>query len=222
MDNYSTGKKEKMKTREQLLISFEGIDGSGKSTQCKMLYHELLSRGFGVHLYREPGGTAISEKIRDILLDRENAEMSPITEMLLYFSSRNQLISEKVLPALERGEIVLLDRFVDSTIAYQGYGRDLSLESIQKVADVAIGDLTPDLTIFVDTPLETAETRMDTRALDRLEAENADFKERTRQGYLQLAKSEPERFLMLDGRETIDVLKQKVIARVDQILEASV
>ncbi len=208
-----------MKTTKPLLISFEGIDGSGKSTQCKMLYHELLDRGYGVHLYREPGGTAISEKIRDILLDRENVKMSPITEMLLYFSSRHQLISEKVLPALNRGEIVLLDRFVDSTIAYQGYGRDLALESIQKVADVAIGDLSPDLTILVDTPLDTAEDRMDKRAHDRLEAENAEFKERTRNGYLQLVKDEPERFLLLDGRETIETLKQMVMVRINQLLE---
>lgn len=211
-----------MKTNKPLLISFEGIDGSGKSTQCKMLYHELLDRGYGVHLYREPGGTSISEKIRDILLDRENVEMSPTTEMLLYFSSRNQLITEKVLPALNRGEIVLLDRFVDSTIAYQGYGRDLSLENIKKVAEVAIGDLTPDLTILVDTPLDTAENRMDNRDLDRLEAENAEFKQRTRNGYLQLVKDEPSRFLLLDGRESIDVLKQTVIERVDQILESTV
>jgi len=139
--------------------------------------------------------------------------------MLLYFSSRNQLITEKVLPALERGEIVLLDRFVDSTIAYQGYGRDLSLESIRKVAEVAIGDLSPDLTILVDTPLDTAENRMDNRELDRLEAENVDFKTRTRNGYLQLVKDEPNRFLLLDGRESIETLKGAVIERVDQILE---
>ena len=211
-----------MKTVKPLLISFEGIDGSGKSTQCKMLYHELLDRGYGVHLYREPGGTSISEKIRDILLDWENVKMSPITEMLLYFSSRNQLISEKVLPALARGEIVLLDRFVDSTIAYQGYGRDLSLESIQKVAEVAIGDLSPDLTILVDTPLDTAEDRMDHRELDRLEAENEEFKQRTRNGYLQLVKEEPHRFLLLDGREAIDTLKRRVFDRVDLLLEATV
>ncbi len=208
-----------MKTNRPLLISFEGIDGSGKSTQCKMLYHELLDRGYGVHLYREPGGTIISEKIRDILLDLENIEMSPITEMLLYFSSRNQLITEKVIPALKRGEIVLLDRFVDSTIAYQGYGRNLSLDSIRKVAEVAIGDLTPDLTIFVDTPLDTAENRIGSRELDRLEAENVEFKQRTRNGYLHLVKSESHRFLLLDGRETIETLKHAVIERVDQMLE---
>lgn len=207
-----------MKQFTPLFISFEGIDGSGKSTQCQMLYHDLLDRGFKVHLFREPGGTQISEKIRDILLDKVNTEMSPITEMLLYFASRNQLITEKVIPALERGEIVLLDRFVDSTVAYQGYGRDLPLESIRKVADVAIGDVMPHLTILVDTPLETAENRMDDRELDRLEAENIDFKERTRRGYLELAKQEPERFLVLDGRESIDTLKQLVTNRVTNLL----
>ncbi len=208
-----------MKSPRPLFVSFEGIDGSGKSTQCQMLYHELLDRGYIVHLFREPGGTSISEKIRDILLDKEHTEMTPITEMLLYFASRNQLITERVSPALSRGEIVLLDRFVDSTIAYQGYGRDLPLESIHKVAEVAIGDVRPNLTILVDTPLETAENRMDNRELDRLEAENAEFKQRTRNGYLVLAAAEPDRFLVLDGQESIDVLKQRVIARIDQLLE---
>ncbi|MEA3287493.1 MAG: dTMP kinase [Candidatus Marinimicrobia bacterium] len=207
-----------MKTSRPLFISFEGIDGSGKSTQCKMLYHELLDRGYSVHLFREPGGTRISEKIRDILLDKENIEMSPITEMLLYFSSRSQLIAEKVMPALNRGEIVLLDRFVDSTIAYQGYGRDLSLTSIQKVADVAIGEVEPNLTILVDTPLETAEDRMDDRELDRLEAENVEFKQRTRNGYLKLASEESHRFLVLDGRNSIEDIKHTIINRVDHLL----
>ncbi len=210
-----------MATFKPLFISFEGIDGSGKSTQCKMLYHDLLDRGYSVHLFREPGGTRISEKIRDILLDNENMEMSAITEMLLYFASRNQLITEKLTPALKRGEIVLLDRFVDSTIAYQGYGRNLSLESIQKVADVAIGEVRPDLTILVDTPLETAEDRMDDRELDRLEAENEDFKQQTRNGYLQLARKEPQRFLVLDGRESIEVLKRTITERVNQLLETA-
>jgi len=207
-----------MKSPTPLFISFEGIDGSGKSTQCQMLYHELLDQGYVVHLFREPGGTRISEKIRDILLDKNNSEMSAVTEMLLYFSSRNQLIVEKVIPALTRGEIVLLDRFVDSTIAYQGYGRNLSLQDIEKVAEVAIGNVHPDLTILVDTPLETAKDRMDRRELDRLEAENAEFKQRTRAGYLELARQEPERFLVLDGRESIEALKQKVSSKVLQLL----
>ncbi len=209
-----------MKTSRPLFISFEGIDGSGKSTQCKMLYHDLLDRGYVVHLFREPGGTGISEKIRDILLDKNNTEMSPITEMLLYFSSRNQLITEKVTPALDKGEIVLLDRFVDSTIAYQGYGRSLPLSSIQKVADVAIGEVRPNLTILVDTPLETAEDRMDDRVLDRLEAENAEFKQRTRNGYLKLASEEPARFLVLDGRKSIEELKSTIASRVYQLLDS--
>ncbi|MCF7807132.1 MAG: dTMP kinase [Candidatus Marinimicrobia bacterium] len=207
-----------MKPFAPLFISFEGIDGSGKSTQCQKLYHELLGRGYKVHLFREPGGTHISEKIRDILLDKEHTEISPITEMLLYFASRNQLITEKVIPALKRGEVVLLDRFVDSTLAYQGYGRDLPLESIRQVADVAIGDVMPHLTILVDTPLETAENRMDDRELDRLEAENRDFKENTRKGYLELAKQEPDRWLILDGRESIESLKARVINRVTNLL----
>lgn len=208
-----------MKSSKPLFISFEGIDGSGKSTQCQMLYHELLDRGFIVHLFREPGGTQISEKIRDILLDKNHSEMSAVTEMLLYFSSRNQLLVEKVIPALTRGELVLLDRFVDSTIAYQGYGRDLSLNDINKVAEVAIGSVHPDLTILVDTPFETAEDRLDKHELDRLEAENEEFKQRTRQGYLKLAAQEPDRFLVLDGRESIETLKHIVLKKVAELLE---
>jgi len=208
-----------MKTDQALFISFEGIDGSGKSTQCQMLRVNLEGRGYVTHLFREPGGTRISEKIRDILLDRTNQEMCAVTEMLLYFASRSQLITEQVVPALARGEIVLLDRFVDSTIAYQGYGRDLSLTDIHKVADVAIGQVRPELTILVDTPLETAADRMDTRELDRLEVEDAAFKERTRQGYLQLVREEPQRFLVLDGRQGIEALQQAILARVDQLLE---
>jgi len=204
-----------------LFISFEGIDGSGKSTQCKMLYHFLLDHGFKVHLYREPGGTNISEKIRDILLDKENVEMASVTEMLLYFASRSQLIEEKVIPALKRGEIVLLDRFVDSTVAYQGYGRNLSLDHISKIAEVAIGEVWPELTILVDTPLETAENRMDSRELDRLEAENAAFKTRTRSGYLALAEEEPQRFLILDGTQEIDVLQTQIRQRIAQRLDIS-
>ena len=203
-----------------LFISFEGIDGSGKSTQCKMLYQNLLDRGFVVSLFREPGGTRISEKIRDILLDKQNVEMAPITEMLLYFASRRQLITEKVAPALKRGEIVLLDRYVDSTIAYQGYGRDLSLDSIAKVAEVAIGSVRPELTILVDTPVNTAEGRMDDRELDRLEAENSAFKQRTRAGYLKLAAGDPDRFLILDGQQSIESLQQQIRQRVDALLEA--
>jgi len=202
-----------------LFISFEGIDGSGKSTQCKMLYHYLLDRGLKVHLYREPGGTRISEKIRDILLDKQHDEMAATTEMLLYFASRSQLIEEKVKPALQKGEIVLLDRFVDSTIAYQGYGRNLSLDHISKIAEVAIGNVRPELTILVDTPLETAEDRMDDRDLDRLEAENKGFKYRTRQGYLALAASEPHRFLVLDGTQGIDELQSLIRERISKRLD---
>ena len=202
-----------------LFITFEGIDGSGKSTQCRLLHERLMAAQIPVQLFREPGGTHISEKIRDILLDRENHQMAPITEMLLYFASRQQLIREKIEPALAAGEVVLLDRFVDSTIAYQGYGRDLSLDHIQAVAKVAIGTLKPDLTILVDTPLDTAADRMDNRELDRLEAETQAFKERTRNGYLKLAKEEAHRFLVLDGNQPIQALQEQVWQRVQSLLE---
>ncbi len=208
-----------MKATKPLLITFEGVDGSGKSTQCQMVYHHLLDAGYTVHLFREPGGTRISEGIRDILLDPDHTEMSPIAEMLLYFASRNQLISEKVLPALERGEVVLLDRFVDSTLAYQGYGRGLDVDAILAVRDVAIGDLHPDLTVFVDTPLDTAEERLQNGDRDRFDVENQSFKASVREGYLDLAAKEPERYFVVDGRESIQDLKQAIIQRIQEIMD---
>ncbi len=208
-----------MKLKRGYLITFEGVDGSGKSTQCRLLYHHLLEADLVVHLFREPGGTLISEKIRDILLSRDHGMMAPVTEMLLYFASRNQLLDEKIQPALESSEIVLLDRFVDSTLAYQGFGRGLDIDAIQKVRDVAIGDLHPDLTVLVDTPLETAETRLDRSSLDRLEAEQMDFKERTRQGYLTLAAQNADNWLVLNGLEEIQVLQNRLRSEVNRMLE---
>ena len=207
-----------MKRNHSALITFEGVDGSGKSTQCRLIYHQLLAEGYTVHLYREPGGTKISEQIRNILLHPENTLMSPITEMLLYFASRNQLLHEKIKPALAEDQIVLLDRFVDRTLAYQGFGRGLDMEAIQKVREVAIGDLKPDLTVLVDTPLDTAEERLDKDSLDRLESEHRDFKERTRNGYLELAARDPQHWLVVDGRDDIQNLKHQIWQRIQKLL----
>lgn len=208
-----------MRNSTALLITFEGVDGSGKSTQCRMVYHQLLDDGYTVHLFREPGGTRIAEGIRELLLHPDHIEMSPIAEMLLYFASRNQLLAEKVIPALERNEIVLLDRFVDSTLAYQGYGRNLDMDAIRAVKDVAIGALNPDLTVFVDTPISTADERLNKEELDRLEAENKQFKENVRQGYLELAAAEPDRFFVVDGHDSIQDLKNTIMKRIHALLE---
>lgn len=210
-----------MSAKQSALITFEGGDGSGKSTQCRLIHQDLLDAGYTVHLFREPGGTPISEQIRDILLDTANTAMSPVTEMLLYFASRNQLLNERIQPALAAGEIVILDRFVESTLAYQGYGRGLDLKQIEQVRDVAIGALHPDLTILVDTPLETAEERLDQGRRDRLDAEKASFKARVREGYLKLAASDPAHWFTVDGREEIPVLRQKIWQRVLSLLRES-
>ncbi|MCF7797517.1 MAG: dTMP kinase [Lentisphaeria bacterium] len=208
-----------MKTKRALFISFEGIDGSGKSTQVKMLYHYLLNEGYVVHLFREPGGTSISEKIRSILLDKNNVEMTPIAEVLLYFASRNQLLHEKVLPALERGEIVLMDRYVDSSRAYQGVGRALGARPLNYLTKFATYDRKPELTILVDLPLETAEDRLSEKNLDRFESESMQFKRKVRSGYLNLAKKEPSRYLVVDGRASPDDLFRQIKLRVQELLD---
>lgn len=183
-----------------------------------MLYHYLLNSGHVVHLFREPGGTAISEKIRSILLDKENTEMTPTAEVLLYYASRNQLMTEKVLPALERGEIVLMDRFVDSSFAYQGMGRGLGKRPLNFLTNFATGGRQPELTVLVDLPLETAEDRLSRKNLDRFESESKAFKQRVRQGYLYLANREPERYLVLDGRLPADDIFSVIKKRVNQLL----
>jgi dTMP kinase len=199
-----------------LFITFEGIDGSGKSTQCQMLKTWYESMGRTVHVLREPGGTSISEQIRDILLDKNNKEMNPIAEMLLYFASRNQLVSEKVLPALKRNDVVILDRYVDSTVAYQGYGRGLDLQHIKDVANVAVEGLSPALTIVVDTPLDTATNRQSGKDLDRLEMEVSDFKERVRNGFLKLANEEPDRVFVVDGTLSKSKIFNAIVSIVKQ------
>lgn len=210
-----------MKTNRALFISFEGIDGSGKSTQVQMLYHYLLNAGYIAHLFREPGGTSISEKIRSILLDKRNTEMTPIAEVLLYYASRNQLMNEKVIPALERGEIVLMDRFVDSSFAYQGMGRGLGMRPLKFLTRFATEDMKPELTVLVDLPLETAEDRLSNKNLDRFESESAAFKRRVRKGYLDLAKKEPERYLVMDGGLPPDEIFASIRKRINQLLGIS-
>jgi len=213
--------RKEVKTNRALFISFEGIDGSGKSTQVQMLYHYLLNSGHVAHLFREPGGTAISEKIRSILLDKANTEMTPTTEVLLYYASRNQLMTEKVLPALSRGEIVLMDRFVDSSFAYQGVGRGLGKRPLNFLTNFATGGKKPELTVLVDLPLETAEDRLSNKTLDRFESESRAFKERVRQGYLYLAKREPDRYLVLDGRLPPEEIFGVIKKRMNQLLGIS-
>ena len=193
-----------------LFITLEGGDGAGKSTQMRNIESFFSEKGFSVRHTREPGGPRISEKLRDILLDTENIEMEPVTEMLIYAASRAQHVREVVIPALERGEIVLCDRFVDSSIAYQGYGRQLG-DMVAEVNRHATGGLIPDLTIWLDIDPETGKKRASgDKGPDRLDLEPTDFHGRVREGYKAIAMSEPQRFKRIDATGTVDEIKAKI------------
>ncbi len=193
-------------------ISFEGIDGSGKSTQANLLSERLSKEGYSTILVREPGGTDISEKIRDILLDASNAEMTPITEFLLYAASRSQLVDEKIMPALASGKVVICDRFKDSSLAYQGFGRGVDKTFIQAVNRKATQKISPDVTFVIDTNVEPANlrSRWKTEFPDRLEEESTHFKKRVRNGYRKISEQVSERVVLIDGNSTIEQVQDQV------------
>lgn len=202
-----------------LFITFEGLDFSGKSTQVA-LFTERLSRA-GIHhlVLRDPGGTAIGERIRSILLDRAVLNMSEVTELFLFSASRAQLVSEIIKPNLEGGTIVVCDRFYDSTTAYQGSGRGLPLDAITTINRSAAGGLVPDVTFFIDIPVNDVEQRMVAHkaGADRMEMSGRAFYERVRQGFLKLASTEP-RFEVLDGLLGIKDIHEKVWNRFERAL----
>jgi len=173
-------------------ITFEGSEGSGKSTQSNLLYQYLRRKGFKVVCLREPGGTIISEKLRKILLDAHNQSITPISEMLLYMAARNQLIHEIIRPALRKGKIVICDRFIDSTLAYQGYGLRMDIKLIKDVGDFVTDGIKPDLTILLDLPVKKG-LRHRRSIEDRIEERAFAYHLRVRRGYLKLAQLEPKR-----------------------------
>ncbi|MDY0082384.1 MAG: dTMP kinase [Ignavibacteriaceae bacterium] len=203
-----------------MFISFEGIDFSGKSTQVKLLESYLKNQNKKVKLIREPGGTVISEKIRNILLDKENNSMVIETEIFLFSASRAQLVREVIRPSLDEGYYVISDRFHDSSTAYQGYGRGLPVESIIKINNLAIGNTVPDITFFIDIPNDVAiarKTKMPMADLDRIEVSEENFFERVRNGYLKIAETE-KRFRVIDGTKSIKEINEKIINEIN-ILE---
>jgi len=198
-------------------LSFEGIEGSGKSTQVKLLAGYLKSKGLTVLTTEEPGGTKISLKIREILLSIEN-NMDPLTELLLYNSSRAQHIREVIYPALTRNTIVVTDRFSDSTTAYQGYARGIDLAIIKTLDEIVASDLKPFLTFLLDIDVEEGLKRnQKAQKKDRFEIETVEFHNRVRKGYLQIASEEPERVKLINASGSAEEVHKKII----EILEAS-
>jgi len=215
VDKPDVGRLESDLTRGRL-ITLEGIDGTGKSTQIASLAAALRDAGFKVLELREPGGTSIGEAIRKILLDSRNTGMFQESELLLFTAARAQLVREIILPALLAGTWVICDRFLDSSLAYQGYGRGLDLAMIDTINSFAVDGCRPDLTILLDMPVTSAATRLSNRQgkADRLDVESMAFMQRVREGYLAAAAREPGRFIIVDAEKPEEHLAQEIISKI--------
>lgn len=189
-------------------IVLDGPDGCGKSTQSKLLADWLSRRGSEVEIFRDPGTTAIGEMIRQILLDPEHVAMSTRTELLLYMAARAQLWTEKIAPGLERGECVILDRWLSSTCAYQGYAGGVGIEKVVKIAEDCLERAWPDLTVVLDVDLETASGRLDAE-LDRMEQKGGEYHQKVREGFRELAKGRPD-FAVVDASDEIEIVHEKI------------
>lgn len=201
-----------------LFITFEGTDGAGKTTQIQCLSANLKRAGYAVCLTREPGGTPISEQIRDMVLNPDHSEMSATTELLLYAASRAQHVSEVIKPALEAGKIVISSRFTDAMVVYQGHGRGLDLDRIHHLNRIATDGVTPDVTFVLDLPVEIGLQRVQKSrgGLDRLEGEKIEFHRRLRDGYQTLAKQEPQRLKLIDAQ----VNSEQVYAQIQTVIQS--
>lgn len=202
-----------------MFITFEGPEGSGKSSLIPKLVTTLIDNGYQVLQTREPGGTAIGDEIRNTLLSLKNEEMHPITETLLFQASRAQHVNQLIKPAMAEGKIVLCDRYADSTIAYQGYGHQRDLNTIEQIIAYATSNLKPDLTILLDLEVELGLKRRsgDSDNWNRLDAKEVAFHKRVRAGYLKMSKAEPERWLIIDAsrpkEEVFNEVSQKLLIR---------
>ncbi|MEB3102387.1 dTMP kinase [Ferviditalea candida] len=209
-----------------IFITFEGPDGAGKTTQLKKLAFALQEEGWSAVVTREPGGTMISDKIREILLSPDHVEMSDQAEVLLYAASRAQHVRELIAPSLNRGEIVLCDRFVDASIAYQAYGLGVEERVVRSVNEFATGGLVPDRTYMLDIPVEESRHRLLTRSgaeltpeLDRIEQKELEYHRRVREGFLRIAQAEPHRVRLLDAAGSEEVLAGAILSDVKLLLE---
>ncbi|MCX6827483.1 MAG: dTMP kinase [candidate division Zixibacteria bacterium] len=194
--------------RRGFLITFEGIDGSGKTTQLRLTEKYLHQAGFPLLILREPGSIPVAEKIRKILLNKRH-RISPLSELLLYLAARAELVDKVIKPALDGGTTVLCDRFYDSTTAYQGYGRCLDIKLINKLNHWAVGESVPDITFLIDVNYQTSLRRRKKKS-DRLESESKSFFNRVRRGFLIIAKQERKRIVVIDGDQTANVIFHEV------------
>lgn len=206
-------------------ITFEGADGSGKSTQVRLLAERLRTRGIPFLTTREPGGTSAGLAIRALVLEPRTPSLAPESELLLYAADRAQHVRETLLPAIDGGRVVLCDRYADATLAYQGYGRGLDLQLIAELNRIATRGLVPDLTLVFDLDVDEASRRLTIRSgvetPTRFDLEAREFHERVRRGYLLLARSEPDRFVVLDASRTIDEIASEVDSAVERLLGAT-
>lgn len=202
-----------------VFITFEGGDGCGKSTQARTLYKHILRQGFPAVLTHEPGGTTVGKKIRYYLKQTRESDISPLTELFLFAASRAQLVEKVIRPNLNSGSIVICDRYMHSTLAYQGYGRGLDLDTIQTVNTTATGGLSPDLVILLDLPVEKGLARKGNSIEDRFEQEDITFHLQVRQGFLKMAAFDPERWLVVDAELPRREVSRIIRERVSKLLE---
>lgn len=207
-----------------LFVSFEGGEASGKSVQAKRLADRLIAEGREVVSVREPGSTPVGERVRDVVLHAQDIPLAPNAQALLYSTARAQLVRDVIRPALAAGKIVIVDRFYDSTLAYQGYGHGADLKGLRAVTAFAVGDTRPDRTLLLDLPVEAAEgraaTRKPGRAWDRFEAEATTFHQRVRDGYRELAAAEPARFTVIAADRDVESVAADVWRAVERLLPA--
>ena len=199
-------------------ITLEGIEGVGKTTNIEFLRELLEQKGIDALVTREPGGTPLAEDVRKVLLETRDESMDPITESLLIFAARSQHVSTVIQPALNAGRWVLCDRYTDATYAYQGGGRGVALETLERLAEFAQGSLWPDLTIYLDAPVDQALARIANRQPDRFETEDSEFFARVRARYLAIAESE-ERMVLIDATQSIEAVRLRLVSAITDFLE---
>ena len=202
----------------ELFVVFEGVEGSGKTTQSRALKRRLVREGYQATLLQEPGGTPTGERIRRWLL-KGGRDITPLAELFLFSASRAPLVQSVIRPALDRGEIVVCDRYIYSTVTYQGYGRGIALDTIRQINQIATGGLLPELVVLLDLAPDDGLTRKAGRPLDRIEQEQLEFHHRVRQGYLQQAREDPQRWLVLDSSQSIAAISDSIWKRVSKMLK---